>query len=200
MNTIEFEPIECVIGIDSALSKTGVARIGHDGEKCRAETFVIATPPPTDGDSTILAYKRIMTIAARIDALIPDTIPVRMGILEAPAYDAETAGKAWQRAGLWWLLIGIFVAHDIPFATIVPATLKKWATNNGRADKHRMVEAMHTMWPGVPCTAHPQMHNECDALALSTVCAQRLKWPVPVRGHQPNSLAVIRWPEMAAVV
>lgn len=197
MSAIEFEPVECVIGIDPALSKTGVARIDHDGEKCRAETFVIATPP-SNGDSTIFAYKRIMTIAARIDALIPDAIPVRMGILEAPAYDAETAGKAWERAGLWFFLVGVFIAHNIPFTKVVPTTLKKWATNNGHADKSRIVEAMHTMWPGVPCTSHSQRHNECDALAAATMCAQNLGWAVPVRRHQPESLKVIRWPETAA--
>lgn len=202
MSAIELEEAQYVVGLDSALTRTGVAIIERLGDKCRAETFVVATEAGGD-KSSAAAYKRIRTIAHRVNALIPIR-GVQLGLIEAPAYDAEAAGNAWQRAGLWWQLVGIFVHRDIPFGTVAPLTLKKWVTGFAGSpkrpvEKRDIVAGMRAMWPGLPCTQSDLRHHECESLAMAHACAQRLGWPVPVRTHHRASLAVVKWPKLACV-
>lgn len=200
MTAIEpFESVDAryVVGIDPALTRTGVAVIERLDDKCRAETFVVASEPSGD-DSPAAAYKRIRAIAHRVNALIPIR-GVALGLIEAPAYDAEAAGKAWQRAGLWWQLAGVLVARDVPFGTVTPLTLKKWVVGYAGSPKHPVekrdiVAGMRKMWPGLPCTSSDLRHHECEGLAMAAICAQRLGWPVPVRAHHGAALAVIKWP------
>lgn len=121
--------------------------------------------------------------------LLPDC--AELGLIEAPALDADY-GNSWDRAAVWWKLVDAFFDRGIPVGMVAPTTLKKWSTNNGRADKRLVVAAMKSMWPGVPCTNTEQRHHECDALAIATMCAQHLNWPVSYRPHQQHS--AIKWP------
>jgi crossover junction endodeoxyribonuclease RuvC len=191
---IEFVPTLRVVGIDSALSHTGIGIVEYDGQRCRAQTHVIKTDPPAPmpGEDRILSRRlRIGTVTRRAAGLIP--MQAELALFEGPALDADY-GNSWDRAHLWWSIIDILVCRAIPVTEIAPTTLKKWATKNGRADKRLVVESMHSMWPGVPCTTNEQRHHECESLAMATMCAQRLGWPVSVRAHQGVSLAVVKWP------
>ena len=187
-----------VLGLDTALRRTGVAAIEHRDGACTAQTWVIATPTP-----------RADTVAAHVDAIESATEQLtallgRIGyspvlaLIEAPSY-GSVHGSPHERAGLWWFAARLLVSLSVPVGTCAPMTRAKWATGNGKADKAAVVAAMRQLWPGLPCTQTPARHNECDGLALATACAQRLGWPVPVRRHHGESLAVIRWPEIAAV-
>jgi Holliday junction resolvasome RuvABC endonuclease subunit len=200
MSVIELARTQWVVGIDPALTRTGVAIIERLGDNCRAETFIVATEA-SDDHSPAADYKRIRTITHRVNALIPHQ-GARLGLIEAPAYDAEPAGKAWQRAGLWWHLVGLFVANEIPFGTVTPLTLKKWVTGFGGSakrpvEKRDIVAGMRAMWPGLPCTQSELRHHECEGLAMAQMCGQRLGWPLPVRAHHAKSLLVVKWPKLA---
>jgi len=190
-----------VIGIDPALTHTGIAVIERAGNSCLAQTFVIRTDPPAQ--ATIeTEYQRITTVAARSAAVMPKK--AALAIIEAPALDAEW-GNAWDRAAVWWWIAGILIQREIPVARVSPLTLKKWATGHAGTAKRpvpksRVVQAMHGMWPGVPATSSELRHHECEALAMAHMCAQRLGWPVPARRHHGEALAVIKWPPAARVV
>ncbi len=180
-----------VVGIDSALSRTGIGIVEFDGQRCRAQTHVIATEPKP-GFSRIAGRRvRIKTVTNRAAVIIP--AEAELALIEGPALDADF-GNSWDRAHVWWSIIDILFDRGIPVAELAPATLKKWATKSGRASKTLMVQSMHLMWPGVPCTISEQRHHECESLAMATMCAQRLAWPVSVRPHQGESLAVVKWP------
>ena len=57
----------------------------------------------------------------------------------------------------------VITNHGIVCVDVHPATLKKWATNNGRALKPDMIQAA-TRLTGVPLTE--KQDNEADALCL----------------------------------
>jgi len=186
-----------VIGIDPALSRTGVGIIERVGDSCRARTHVVATA--LIEDSILARHCRITAVGNGVDSLIPRH-PAQLALIEAPALDADH-GNAWDRAAVWWWIVGVLLRRDIPVATVAPTTLKKWATGRGGSpknpvEKRHIVAAMHSMWPGLACTKSELRHNECDALSAATMCAQFLRWPVPTRKHQGASLAVVKWPRM----
>ena len=184
-----------VIGIDPALSRTGIAVIEYAANSCLAQTWVVATETPAE--STVEEdYRRICLVASRVAAVMPKQ--ATLAVIEAPALDAEW-GNSWDRAAVWWWIVGTLLQRNVPVAKVAPLTLKKWATGTGGTPrkpvtKGRIVHAMHGLWPGVPATSSELRHHECDALALATIGAQHLGWPVPVRKHHGDAHAVIKWP------
>jgi Holliday junction resolvasome RuvABC endonuclease subunit len=195
MNAIELPQPLRVIGIDSALSRTGIGIIEFDGQRCQAQTFVIATDPAPGGHQITGRRARIRKVTRQAALIIPQQ--AKVALIEGPAYDADW-GNAWDRAHVWWSILDILDDRGIPQAEVPPGTLKHWATKSGRADKALMVAAMHSMWPGMPCTTNLQRHHECESLAMATMCAQRLGWPVSMRAHQGRSVDVVKWPAIKA--
>lgn len=186
-----------VLGIDSALGHTGLAIIERTAEGCRASTDVVATA--SRGLSIPDRHRRIDAVVRGVGTRAGTT--ATLALIEAPALDADH-GNAWDRAAVWWWIVGTLLDRDIPVATIAPTTLKKWATGRGGSakapvEKRHIVEAMHAMWPGLPCTTNPARHHEAEALAMAQAAAQHLGWPVPIRRHHGASLAVIKWPQPA---
>lgn len=188
-----------VLGIDSALTHTGVAVIELVDGACRARTEVVATAPA--GATLAERHRRIDQVASGVGARVGHHAV--LALVEAPALDAHH-GNAWDRAALWWWIVGTLLDRSVPVAMIAPTTLKKWAAGRGGSkqrpvEKRHVVAAMHEMWPGLPCTAHEGRHHECEALAMAQMAAQHLGWPVPVRRHHGEPLQVVRWPELQAV-
>ena len=61
------------------------------------------------------------------------------------------------------------VWRGIPSLDIVPSTLKKWATGNGRASKAEMIAAAYRLQPHLPYHGCPSMsfgEHEADAIIL----------------------------------
>jgi Holliday junction resolvasome RuvABC endonuclease subunit len=190
-----------VLGVDSALARTGVAVIERTPDGCRARTYVITTDTPTNtGDPVAERCRRITTIGRRFDAIVRET--PELALIEAPALDAEY-GNSWDRAGVfWWIGHTLIDHHRTKVAMIAPTTLKKWVLGYAGSAKHpvekgHIVAGMHEMWPGVPCTSNDLRHHECEALAMAHMCAQHLGWPVPIRSHHGGPLAVVKWPKRA---
>lgn len=188
-----------VLGIDSALHRTGVAVIELTSDGCRARTEVLATA--ARDQSIPERHRRIAAVGQGVGVLAGSR--AELALVEAPALDADW-GNSWDRAAVWWWIVGTLLHREIPVATVAPTTLKKWATGRGGSaknpvEKADVVKAMHAMWPGVPATSNEARHHECEALAMAQMCAQHLGWPVPVRAHHGTSLDVVKWPQLAPV-
>ena len=184
-----------VAGIDSALARTGVAIIELIGDSCRARTSVVATA--LTEDSIPGQYQRIESVVNGVDVFIPRR-PAELALIEAPALEAS-GGNPLERAAVWYGIVGVLIHRGTPLAKVAPTTLKKWVTGRGGSvknpvEKRHIVAAMHTMWPGLPCTASELRHHECESLGLAHMAAQHLGWPVPVQRHHAVSLAVVKWP------
>ena len=111
-------------------------------------------------------------------------------VIEGPAFSSASPG-AWDRAGLWWLIVEHLVSTNTPVAVCPPSTLKKFATGNGRAQKADMRVAWLTRTgEDIPDD------NQVDAAWLATAGTLALGRPVmqlPV--HNRASLAKIDWPD-----
>lgn len=146
-----------VVGLDLSLSITGFARIDSDGaydhqkvRGCNVKKF---------GEIGRLK-KLTLDICSLIGSTKPDLV-----VLEAPSlgHGRQMAGKFHERAGMWWLVaLGVLEFGEATLASVPPATLKAFATSNGRAEKSDMMGAAVKVWPNFYGD-----DNECDALWLA---------------------------------
>jgi len=62
-------------------------------------------------------------------------------------------------------------SHGLPFVSINPATLKKWATGSGKASKEDMATAIRATFGLEPAT-----DGEVDALCVGWWATQAVEW------------------------
>lgn len=111
-----------VCGLDLSLTGTGIAR----------------------ADGVCLTVK---TNAKRKDARLEDIYTAvlqnlqgaDLAVMEDLPYNARQAGTTGMVQGVVRLAL---MRQGVPYAFVSPATLKKWATGNGRADKPMMAAAL----------------------------------------------------------
>lgn len=177
-----------ILGIDPSLVRTGVAVI--DNPPTTAHAGIIESTGHR-GDSLTDRDTRLEHItAAVLDHRTPTTA---LAVIESGAF-SRVGGSNWDRAGLWWRIVTRLHHHDIPVVAVPPTVLKKWATGRGNADKSDVAVAVARLWPDVDAPSN----DAWDALALATIAAQHLGWPVPARAHHAGSLTRIDWPTVIA--
>lgn len=197
--------IHVVWGIDPSLTGTGIARIveevDYDDDLNETKTYRVETwtiPSKPANDKTITARtNRLSDIAGKVfgstkhDPLIPLAVAYGLFAIEGPA-SIRGAGSMWDRAGLWWKLVGRITRAENPIGIVPPTVVKKWATGRGNADKSAVAVAMTKLLPN----ANPQNDNEADALALAHMAAVRAGFDVPRRSWQTDELLNKgEWPE-----
>jgi Holliday junction resolvasome RuvABC endonuclease subunit len=146
----------CVIGLDLALVKTGIAHA--DGT-----TEVFKAPDKTVG------VERLVLIRDRILAVLP--LHTELVVIEdyAPgamhrALDIGELGGV-VRCALW--------DSGVPYMLVNPNVLKRYATGTGRADKFQVMQAAEKR---LGYTGH--FHDESDALWLRAVGWALLGQPI----------------------
>lgn len=114
-----------VIGLDLSLTSTGVAL--PDGTTYRIKTRA------ADGDRRLLHIR---------DSIRDDLAEHRphLAVIEDLPKHAMAAGFTAKVHGI---VLGELLDADVPYAYIVPATLKSYACDNGRADKSDMAAAAY---------------------------------------------------------
>jgi len=181
-----------IIGIDASLASTGISMIrwAPDERNPITATADIFTTKGKRADTVLDRDDRLQTIADAVWSHL--TLNTCLVVIESGAF-ASVGGSNWDRAGLWWRLVRMVHRYDggKPLATVPPATLKKWATDRGNADKSDVAVAMARLWPDVDAPAN----DAWDALGLAHMGAQQLQWPVPVRAHHAAARAKGAWPE-----
>lgn len=165
-----------VMGLDLSVSSTGVARADGTTESLR--------PKP----ASMRGGERLDWHAERIAPLLPgvtllvveDYSPGSVGI-QGKLTNAGLRGVVEREA---------YRAGVGAIAFVKPATLKRWATGNGGADKHQMVRAAQNAgWTG-----DPKRDDEADAWHLRRLGLQFL-----VGGGTPEQQQVcdsIAWPDV----
>lgn len=158
-------------GIDLSLTGTGIAHHQTNDNTLTPIRTLTITSAGTKKDT----LKDRTTRLRKLRNAIIDHIPTHTDLvaIEGPAYASNT-GSMWDRAGLWWLVVNTLDQQGIPVITIPPATLKKFATDNGRADKGEVIAAMRHLWRDH--AAHVADDNQADALALATMAAVHIDY------------------------
>jgi len=153
-----------VVGLDLSLTAPGVAGIGPAG--------VVVDTIRIPGKLTDVP--RIDHIAEQLQVWCAGADLV---VMEGPSYGNQGSGRQsghHERAGLWWIVKRQVVHAGLPLAIVPPATLKRFATGRGTADKTAMTLAAARRFPGVEFGDD----NQVDACWLAAAGAQRLGFPV----------------------
>jgi len=135
------------MGIDPSLNSTGLALA--DG------TLMTLKQKPADGD-----YRLTKIRCAFISAIGHPNRPALVAMEDLPR-NAMGAGITGQVQGV---LREVMQDYKIPYLLVSAATLKKFATNNGRADKSMMRQA----WLEMTGEDNPR-DDEVDAAWLRTM-------------------------------
>lgn len=173
-----------ILGIDPSLANTGIARITPSGVE---HTSTCTTRPYKNPTLTQRAH-RLAAICEHVGA---HAYVSTLVVVEGPAFRSADP-SAFDRAGLWWWLVGDLVSMGDPAVVVVPpAQLKQWATGKGNADKSAVAAAVGRMWPDVDLGSE----HEIDALVLAHIGAAKLGLDVPTRAHHAAVLDRITWPD-----
>lgn len=176
-------PAPDVRGIDISLTGTAVA---GDGWTERV---------PSTGkrnDSLLQRHRRMTGIAETVLTLVGTP---HLAVVEGPSY-SSIGGSAWDRGGLWWLIVDGLLARDIPTAVMPPMCRAKYATGKGNSGKKAVQEAARHRY-GLPLPTD----DEADACVLRAAGFDWLGHPlVPVPDTHRSALLSCRWPDLTLEV
>lgn len=111
-----------VIGLDISLTATGISNgVGYSYTVAKAKLDA-----------------RLENIFGAVSATA-SRFPNTVAVIEDLPTNAMGAGKTGQAVGV--AKLALFRA-GVPYVTVVPSTLKKWVTGNGRASKEDMIAAV----------------------------------------------------------
>lgn len=199
-----------VIGIDPGLANLGVGTLTWDGHRCVSLTAQLIRSGPAHGvEATVNRMSRMIRAAVPAGerslcgscgyTTTEAPTDIVLALVETPAWAAST-NRGSEASGLYWRLMTLLVTRGIPIATTNPSTLKKWATDNGHADKAAMKLALDRLWPGVMTRSQhdrADAEHEVDGALAALAAGQRLGWHelgAPLR--QAKSLGVMTWPRL----
>lgn len=162
-----------VIGLDLSIAATGVA----DGDVTSTLKM-----KPDDGDA------RLHKIRAAVWQLLANS-GVDLVVIEDLPTHAKSAGITGMVHGV---VRELLIGFGVPYALVVPSTLKKYATGKGNADKTAMAIAALKRF-GLEFADD----NRCDAYWLRAMGMDWLGEPlVELPALQRASLAVVKWPDL----
>lgn len=176
-----------VVGIDASLTGTGIARITLD-------PFTVTTHTITSsGNKGATLDQRATRLRRLRDAVINHATPADLAVIEGPAFSSNT-GSVWDRAAHWWNIAAALHHLDVPVTEVAPTKVKKFAADNGKADKTAVAAAMTRLWGDL---VEPSNDNEFDALAIATLGAIHLApraLPVTILERHRQVVAGVGWP------
>lgn len=200
-----------VLGIDTSLTGTGLARIdvheNDDGPVLKysfdAEVAKVAAPKPSADKSKKAMARRVNALIEQIEWAIgnPNGTDVDehpdMIVIESLAYGAKGA-SVWVLPWIFGRVLELAVKWDIPLIEVGTGQIKKYATGTGNADKSTVVIAVTRRWPEAQATDD----NEADAMTAGAIGCHYLGYPIvdPVAKYHDEVLAAIRKSQVVAAL
>ena len=162
-----------VVGLDLSITATGVALA--DG------TVETLSTKPKDGD------RRLITIANELFEGVGNGTD--LVVIEGPVVRSSAAGVIGMVHGA---VRSMLLGYGTPYAIVPPATLKKYATGKGNADKTAMALALYKR-TGLEFDDD----NQVDAWWLRAAGLHHLGCPIgDVPQAQADALAKVEWPTL----
>lgn len=172
-----------IIGLDLSLTATGIA-----GNKTGGWADVIR-PPAKMGGHGRLDWLRLTIICGYVTDVTDPYV-----VVEGPSY-ASTTGSFHERAGLWWLVTHDLWKRGIPYASVPPTTLKRYAVGKGNATKDAVLVAVTRRFPWCPAD-----NNAADAATLAAMGADHFGAPMcDMPKANRGALDAVVWPPLSAV-
>lgn len=164
-----------VIGIDLSLTSTGVAS---------SLGWVDRIKPKSTG------LTRMREINVAISQYI--TASTSLVVIEAPAFSRGAQPGQHERAGLWWMVVEAIDRRGIPWMSVSPTAVKKYATGKGNAPKDEVLAAAIRKFPKIGVVGN----DESDALWLAAIGAYLCGSPMCVMPTTHcTGLAKLKLPE-----
>jgi crossover junction endodeoxyribonuclease RuvC len=175
-----------ITALDLSLTGTGICRV-NGGDMLTVETV---SCPRLTGNA------RLQFVLDRcIRAAVPGADLV---VIESPAYGKQGGQQGHhERAGLWWLVVHTLWREDIPYVTITPGGLKKYATGSGAASKDAVLIATVKRYGHLVDVAD---NNQADAVILAAMAQHHYGAPLTkVPALNAKALEAVTWPELKGV-
>lgn len=174
-----------ILGIDTSLTATGLARIdiaeNDDGPLPKYSITDIATatvraPNPGSDKRKTATVRRVDKLMEQIEDAItcPDDplVPTLIGI-ESLAYGAK-GNAVWVLPLIWGRTLGLANKYGVPVIEVGTGQIKKYAAGNGNADKSTVMLAVNKRWPA----ADVRNDNESDAMTAAAIACHFLDYPI----------------------
>ena len=155
------------MGIDQSLTGTGIVIIEDD---IITHQQLLSTKKTKDTKSPTIDYtRRLLVIKNTIKEIIV-SFGIDMIAMEGMAFGAK--GRAiFDIGGLSHLLREAFIELEKPFIIVPPATLKKFWTGKGNANKEMMINAAKDKGERITIFEKNEFDNNIvDSLALCRLC------------------------------
>lgn len=150
-------------GIDPSLTSTGV--VTYDTET--GDKYVASFSSSPDKGTVESKYERLSKLARKVADAVCEGHPPDYVAIEGPAYSSNM-GKAWDRAGLWWMVVHTLLARGIPVVEIPPTSRAKLATGKGNAGKDEVLLAVSRTYMDFDI----KNNDHADALVLCAFVAR----------------------------
>jgi crossover junction endodeoxyribonuclease RuvC len=184
-----------IVGLDTSLSKTGIAVVDVGLHAVVREIATIKSKPTPKADYAAM-LQRIGGIVREIRRYTlqgeHEAVAVAM---EGPSYAAQ-GSAVHDIAGLWWAAYGEVSAIANAVVIIPPAILKMYVTGKGNAPKDLVLMSIVRQHDALT----PADNNEADALGLAAMVARQIGHRIETRplAHHDAVLAnpKIVWPSL----
>ncbi len=186
-----------VLGIDTSLTGTGLARIDlatwppsnpprQPDEMVAFEMDVcrVAAPKPGKDRSKRAMARRVKALIEQIEWCFREDKPDAAGI-EGLAYSAGNA-SAWVLAWVWGETIALCETYDVPLTVVATGARAKFATGKGTSSKDQVLAAAIKLFPDADISDN----NEADAAIVGAVVCQRLGVPILPVTYYRNEVMV----------
>lgn len=164
------------VGVDQALRKIGLAVIGGGHVGC----LRLIIPPADLRDALRLNY-----LSESLEHALEPYDNVACAAIEGQSYGSEgQIDQLGQVAGVVKLML--LRRYSIVPVVVPPATLKKFVTGNGQADKSAMMRATKVYWD-----LEVDQDDLCDAHGLAQIASEFYS-PQSTHRHQVEAVASLR--------
>lgn len=172
-----------IVGLDLSLSRTGVARITKGdalGHEVTVQSVIVKARHVKRGDPPLSLAERDVRLRKLAGRIIDLCRGANLVVVEGPAFSKGAEAGAWDRAGLWWLIVARLGGAGIPVVEVSPSVLKTYALGKGGGagtGKDDMVTAAVRTYPDVAFSGN----DEADALVVAALAARFAGFPIEAR-------------------
>lgn len=184
-----------VTGLDLSLAGSGIVAVRHGVDGVQVSKRLIGSVAfPKGYQPTLEEWVARQTPV--IHEAIASVEPGGLVVVEAPSHGSKF-GNPHERAGIWWAVIRYLVRRGDSAVSVAPKTRAKYATDDGNADKPKVLRVVRERMP----FAHITDHNLADGLALAAMGWRRLGRPIDGVASRPmnEAMRAVRWPEQMGV-
>lgn len=171
-----------ILGIDPSLRCTGYTFVTRGGDVVPAR---VRTKPAL---GLVEQRDQVRFIVGTILRGAPERLDLT--VIEKP-YVSRHGGDVIDRAWLFGLLVDQLLQRG-PVAVVTAKGRAKYGAHDGNADKKKVLAAIREAFPNVPV----RDDNEADAIALASMGARHLGYPVDgvASKKQLEAMTAVVWP------